>query len=70
MAEYLLSDNPVVSRMHAIIHKVDGSYYVCDNYSTNHTYLNGEKLEAGKRYLLIGGAKVKFANEEFTFLIK
>ena len=70
MADFLLSDNPAVSRMHAIIHHIDGSYYVCDNYSTNHTYLNGERLEAGKNYLLIHGAKISFANDEFTFLCK
>lgn len=69
-ADFLLSDNPAVSRMHAIIHHIDGSYYVCDNYSTNHTYLNGERLEAGKNYLLIHGAKLAFANDEFTFLCK
>ena len=70
MADFLLSDNPAVSRMHAIIHHIDGSYYVCDNYSTNHTYLNGERLEAGTNYLLIHGAKLAFANDEFTFLCK
>ena len=70
MADFLLSDNPAVSRMHAIIHHIDGSYYVCDNYTTNHTYLNGERLEAGKKYLLIHGAKLAFANDEFTFLCK
>ena len=28
MADYLLTDNPAVSRMHAIIHKIDGAYYI------------------------------------------
>lgn len=69
MADYLLSDNPAVSRMHAIIHNVDGEYYICDNYSTNATYLNGEKLEPGKNYLLINGVKISFANEAFTYLM-
>ena len=49
MADYLLSDNPAVSRMHAIIHNVDNTYYICDNYSTNATYLNGQKLEPGQK---------------------
>ena len=51
MADYLLTDNPAVSRMHAIIHKIDGAYYICDNYSTNATFLNGEQLEAGKKII-------------------
>ena len=67
MADYLLSDNPAVSRMHAIIHNVDNTYYICDNYSTNATYLNGQKLEPGKNYLLMNGVKIKLANEEFTY---
>jgi len=69
MADYILADNPAVSRMHAIIRYIDGAYYICDNYSTNATYLNNEKLRAGENYLLINGAKVRFANEEFTYHI-
>lgn len=68
MADYLLSDNPAVSRMHAIIHNVDNTYYICDNYSTNATYLNGEKLEPGKNYLLMNGVKIRLANDEFTYI--
>ena len=67
MADYLLTDNPAVSRMHAIIHKIEGAYYICDNYSTNATYLNGEQLEAGKNYILLNGVRVSFANDEFTY---
>jgi len=69
MADYLLTDNPAVSRMHAVIRYIDGAYYLCDNYSTNSTYLNNEKLKPGENYLLINGAKVRFANEEFTYNI-
>ncbi len=67
MADYLLTDNPAVSRMHAIIHKIDGAYYICDNYSTNATFLNGEQLEAGKNYILLNGVRISFANDEFTY---
>ncbi len=67
MADYLLTDNPAVSRMHAIIHKIDGAYYICDNYSTNSTFLNGESLEAGKNYILLNGVRISFANDEFTY---
>ena len=67
MADFLLTDNPAVSRMHAIIHKIDGAYYICDNYSTNATFLNGEQLEAGKNYILLNGVRVSFANDEFTY---
>jgi len=69
MADYLLADNPAVSRMHAVIRYIDGAYYICDNYSTNATYLNNEKLKPGENFLLLNGAKVRFANEEFTYYI-
>ncbi|MCI6017615.1 MAG: FHA domain-containing protein [Clostridiales bacterium] len=69
MADYLLSDNPAVSRMHAIIHNVDGAYYICDNYSTNGTFLNGDRLEPGKNYLLLNSVKISIANDEFTYLL-
>lgn len=68
MADYLLSDNPAVSRMHAIIHNTNGNCYICDNYSTNGTFLNGERLEPGRNYLLLNGARLLLANEEFTYL--
>ena len=67
IADCLISDNPTVSRMHAIIKKVNGVYYVCDNYSTNSTFLNGERLEPGKDYLLVDKAKIYFANDGFVF---
>lgn len=70
MADYLLADNPAVSRMHAIIQHVENGYYICDNYSTNSTYLNGERLEPGKRYILLNGVRVLIANEEFTYLME
>ncbi len=69
MADYSVTDNPAISRMHAVIKNVDGIYYVCDNFSTNATYLNGEILEPGKDYILINGARVNFANDEFTYYI-
>ena len=67
IADCLLTDNPTVSRMHAIIRKIGNTYYVCDNYSTNATFLNGEKLEAGKDYVLLNGARLSFANDKFTY---
>ncbi len=70
IADCLISDNPTVSRMHAIIKKVNGVYYVCDNYSTNSTFLNGEKLDPGKDYLLVDKAKIYFANDGFTYYAK
>ena len=44
--------------------------YITDNKSTNGTYVNGVKLEAGKKQLLTDGTKVKLGDEEFIFRLR
>ena len=65
--EICVSNNPVISRLHARIECVDNEFYLVDNHSTNHTYLNGRqvgetpvRLEDGEVFVL--------ANEEFVFI--
>lgn len=64
---YSIPDNKAVSRNHAVIEKINGSYYIVDKGSTNHTYLNGEKVENEKPYALTGGDRIQLADEEFEF---
>lgn len=42
--DVVISDDPLVSRRHAIIELVDGVYRLKDLDSTNHTYLNNEPV--------------------------
>ncbi|MCR5292462.1 MAG: FHA domain-containing protein [Eubacterium sp.] len=65
--DYHVSDNGAISRQHAIITKKDDGYYIKDNKSTNHTYVDGRELEEGEEVLLKNNSKFKLADEEFQF---
>lgn len=56
-----------ISKRHAIILLEDGDYYIQDENSRNHTYLNGEQLPPYTPYKLINGSKIKLGSEEMTF---
>ena len=65
--DYSVSGNGAISRQHAIItHKEDG-YYIRDNKSTNHTYVNNEQVEEGQEVLLHNNCKIKLGDEEFLY---
>lgn len=68
--DYWVSDNGAVSRSHADIINRDGAYFVRDNNSTNHTYLDGQMLTSSKEYPLQDGCKLVLGNEEFTFRLQ
>ncbi len=65
--DYHVSDNGAISRQHAVITKKDDGYYIRDNKSTNHTYVDGRELEEGEEVLLKNNSKFKLADEEFIF---
>ncbi len=44
--DVVISDDPLVSRRHAIIEHIDGGYRLRDLGSTNQTYLNNNPLPA------------------------
>ena len=58
---------PTVSRVHAIILTHGDDYYIMDNNSSNHTYMNGVMLEPNREYKLENKALLRFHKEEFTF---
>lgn len=59
--------NPAVGKLHAEIIKVDDGYYLNDMNSRNGTFINGERIEAGKESLLQNEDRVTLGNEEFIF---
>lgn len=66
-ADYLIRDNAAVSRVHAEFSiKTDG-YYIIDQDSLNHTYVNDKILESHVPESLKSGDVIKFADEEFVF---
>lgn len=50
-----------ISRLHAEIERKEGSYYLQDLGSSNGTFLNGNKIEPNKPYLIEDGDKIAFA---------
>lgn len=68
--DYTVKGNGAVSRVHAIITNKDGIYYVKDNKSTNHTFVNGKMIEDVDGELLTHDSKIVLGDEEFTFKLR
>ena len=66
-ADLHMEGNDAVSRIHAGIVCKDGRYYLIDRNSTNGTWLNGRRLEAGEEALLEPGDRIRLADEELDF---
>ena len=65
--DYTVKGNGAVSRVHAIISSKEDVYYIKDNKSTNHTVVNGRRLEEGEIEQLTNDCKIMLGNEEFVF---
>ena len=65
--DYSVTGNGAISRQHAIITRKDDGYYIKDNKSTNHTFVNNEQLGEGQEVLLRNNSKIRLGDEEFIF---
>lgn len=65
--DFYIGNNPSISRSHADIVLNNGNYYIVDNNSTNHTYINGQMIQGGKLVMLQENTKIRLSNEEFEF---
>lgn len=65
---YCISDNDAVSRDHASIICKNGRFYVVDNHSTNHTFVNGQMIPSDTEIEIFNGSRIQFADEEFEFV--
>ncbi|MBQ6380011.1 MAG: trypsin-like peptidase domain-containing protein [Clostridia bacterium] len=61
--------NPAVSRFHASIVTKGNQYYLIDNATTNHTYVNGSMISPNVEIRIFNGAKITLADEKFEFRI-
>ena len=66
--DYVVGDNPTISRNHADIIHNKGGYFVKDKGSLNHTFVDGKKLEAEKPVKLESGSLLQLADEVFEFI--
>lgn len=67
--DYFVSNNSAVSRLHADIITRNGRYYIKDNNSTNHTFVNGTVIQTGIEIEIKDGDAIMLANEPFEFHI-
>lgn len=65
--DYVITDNKSVSRRHVYITNINDSYYLRDNESTNHTYLNDEAVLSNVEMRIPDNSEIVIANEKFIF---
>ncbi len=63
--DFIITGNDAISRNHAWIEVKNNQYFLIDNNSKNHTYLNDMKLHPQEKYKLQDGDVIRFANEVF-----
>lgn len=68
--DYFVDGNPAVSRNHACILSKNGRYFIVDNNSLNHSFVDGMIVPIQKEYEIFDGCAVCLANEEFIFHTK
>lgn len=67
--DFYIGDNPCIGRSHADIIRENNEYYIRDNNSNNHTYVEGKMVLGGQRDRLSHGTKIALADEEFIFYL-
>ena len=62
--DYVVEDNMMIGRRHAVIICVGGRYFIEDLHSTNKTYVNEQSIEKQE---IISGTRIRLADEYFVF---
>ncbi len=65
--DYFIGDNTAISRSHASIVSRDGTYFLVDTNSTNHSFVDGQMIPSNVEVKIEHGTKIMLANEEFEF---
>lgn len=65
--DYCIMDNSAVSRSHADIMRKNNEFYIVDNNSLNHTFLNGAQIPSSQMQKLEDYMVIKLADEIFEF---
>lgn len=69
-ADFIISENKTVSRQHAVIYIKTDRYYITDNHSTNHTYVNEVMLHPGEIKEIFPGDMIRVANVSLEFVVR
>lgn len=67
--DFYIGDNPAIGACHADIFEEDGSYYITDRNSVNHTCVNGVMAPPMQAVQLKNGSVITLADEDFDFII-
>lgn len=65
--DYFVMSNNAVSRIHADIITENNQYFIKDNNSTNHTFVNGTMIPVNQNVEIFDGDALMLANEPFEF---
>lgn len=68
--DYRVAGNSAISRNHATVYAKDSVYYIKDNKSTNHTYVNGSIVDEAEDQMLTHDAEIILGDEEFIFKLR
>lgn len=67
--DYAIENNTSVSRHHADIMRKGKEFFILDNNSTNHTFVNGEQIVSGQYVPIKAGDIIRLSDVEFRFEI-
>lgn len=65
--DYCIRDNTTISRVHAKILRHGTQYFIQDNDSMNHTYVDGRQVMKGEELPIQNGSRIRLSDEEFIF---
>lgn len=65
--DYVIADNKFVGHGHCHIITRDGEYFIVDDNSKNHTYVDGVAIPPSSEVKLSHGQNIRLSNEEFEF---
>ena len=65
--DYCIFNNSAISRVHIRIVCKNGEFFVVDNNSTNHVYVNGRRIEPDVEVRLEHDSRVRLGDEDFEF---
>ncbi len=65
--DYGIENNTAISRHHADIMRKGTEFYILDNNSTNHTFVNGQQVMPGELFQIKGGDRICLSDLEFLF---
>lgn len=64
---YVVLSNRYIGNLHCHIVYENNEFYVIDNYSKNHTFVDGRQVLPGKKTCIANGQILRLANEDFEF---